>query len=315
MGTPEFATASLKALVDNDFEVVAVVTMPDKPAGRGQKLSESDVKKFAVEKNLPVLQPTNLKDAAFLAELQALKADLQVVVAFRMLPEVVWSMPTFGTLNLHGSLLPHYRGAAPINRALMNGETLTGLTTFFIEKEIDTGKIILREEVTIHDTDTAGILHDRMMEVGAQLLVKTIQAIENQDYPQIPQSEFITEGEVLKSAPKIFKEDCRINWNRTTWQTYNFVRGLSPYPAAWTEIERLKDNKLLNIKIFECQPLQQTHTLTSGTIVSDNKSELKIALSDGFLIIKELQMEGKKRLSTAEFLRGIDWQMFDNQCK
>ena len=236
MGTPDFAVESLKILVEGGGNVVAVITAPDRPAGRGKKLQESSVKVFATEKGIPVLQPLKLKNPLFLEELKNYKADLQVVVAFRMLPEVVWNMPKKGTINLHGSLLPQYRGAAPINWAIINGETETGVSTFFIEKEIDTGKIIYKEKLNIKPTDNAGIIHDQLMDLGAQLVLKTVKAIESCNYPQIDQDEF----QELKLAPKIFKEDCEINWAKNSSELYNLIRGLSPYPGAWTKINNKK---------------------------------------------------------------------------
>lgn len=304
MGTPEFATYSLKKLVNANYNIVGVVTTPDKPAGRGQKISESDVKKYAKTLQIPILQPQKLKSEAFIEELKALKADLQIVVAFRMLPEVVWNMPQYGTLNLHASLLPQYRGAAPINHAIINGETKTGVTTFFIEKDIDTGNIIYNQEVEIAKKDTAGTLHDKLMKTGAGLLLKTVDAIANKNYPNTPQSAVQVDGK-MKPAPKIFKNDCKIDWQQNTQKLYNFIRGLSPYPAAWTKIETKKDNKQLLLKIFECQPEIQQHNLPAGTIVSDNKTEFKVASSDGFIHVKMLQLQGRKQLKTNKFLTGI----------
>ena len=300
MGTPDFAVATLRALIENGQNVVAVVTAPDKPTGRGLKLSESPVKKYAVEKGLPVLQPEKLKNPAFLEELASYKADLQVVVAFRMLPEAVWNMPPMGTINLHGSLLPKYRGAAPINWAIINGEKVTGVTTFFIEKEIDTGKIIYTRELEIGENETAGELHDRMMECGATLVVETVQAISTGDYPQRDQ-EFTAD---LPSAPKIFKETTEINWENTAPQLHNFIRGLSPYPAAWT----LLFGKM--VKIFQALPVQdlpdQLSPLEDGnkTWYTDHKKLLYVSTAQGFLQILSLQIEGKKRMGTEEFLRG-----------
>ena len=234
MGTPEFAVASLKSLIESGFNVVAVVTAPDKPAGRGQKLQESDVKQYAKYLNIPILQPEKLKDAEFIDQLRELKADLNVVVAFRMLPEIIWSMPRLGTINLHASLLPQYRGAAPINWAIINGDKKTGITTFFIEKEIDTGKIIHFKEVEIAETDNAGTLHDKLMLSGAALLTETVSGIKTGIYPQLDQKSVLPEDSILHPAPKIFKETCKINWDNEIDKTYNFIRGLSPYPAAWT---------------------------------------------------------------------------------
>ncbi|WP_443938328.1 methionyl-tRNA formyltransferase [Pedobacter sp. MW01-1-1] len=295
MGTPDFAVASLNALVQANFDVVAVVTAPDKPAGRGQKLSESAVKKYAVEKGIPVLQPEKLKNPAFIEELKAFNADLQIVVAFRMLPEIVWNMPAKGTINLHGSLLPQYRGAAPINHAILNGEKESGVTTFFLKHEIDTGDIILSERVAINDDETAGELHDKLMEIGADLIVKTVKAVENGTYTEQPQPENAT----LKHAPKIFKEDCKIDWNKTTQEVYNLIRGLSPYPTAFTF---LNDKTL---KIFNAEVIDEKPSIQPGDFLSDGKTYLKYATADGFLKITDLQYEGKKRMPVEDFLRGM----------
>jgi len=301
MGTPEFAVASLKSLHEEGFNVVAVVTAPDRPAGRGQKLQESDVKRYAKEIQIPVLQPEKLKDPVFIEQLDSLKADLYVVVAFRMLPEIVWSKPPCGTINLHASLLPQYRGAAPINWAIINGENKTGVTTFFIEKEIDTGYIIHKEEIEITEEDNAGTLHDKLMQMGASVLVRTVTAIIAGNYPKISQHS----GDVLKTAPKIFKEHCKINWNNQVATIYNFVRGLSPYPTAWTIFANQQTNETFSAKIFETEKEPATHNLQPGTIVSDEKRWLKVALQDGYLNIKNIQAEGKKRLNIEEFLRGF----------
>lgn len=300
MGTPDFAVATLQRLVENCFEVVAAITAPDKPVGRGQKMSESPVKKFALSQGIPVLQPEKLKNKAFLEELANYKADLQVVVAFRMLPEAVWAMPKMGTINLHGSLLPQYRGAAPINWAVINGEIMTGVTTFFIEKEIDTGNIIFSENIEIKATDTAGDLHDRMMWIGGDLMVKTVKAIESGVYTSVKQ-DFSQE---LKPAPKIFKETCKIEWQKEARTIYDFVRGLSPYPAAWTTL----DGKVL--KIFETEIVDEELPELDNLIFedfmlkTDHKKHLLIQTLDRFLAIKSLQLEGKKRMTTEEFLRG-----------
>lgn len=297
MGTPDFAVATLQRLVENNLEVVAVVTAPDKPVGRGLKVSESPVKRYAVSQNIPVLQPEKLKNKIFLEELAAYRADLQVVVAFRMLPEAVWAMPPKGTINLHGSLLPQYRGAAPINWAVINGEKTTGVTTFFIEKEIDTGKIIFTDTLAIGENDSAGDLHDKMMGIGADLVVKTVKAIEAGDYPERPQD---FSGE-LKAAPKIFKETTEIDWARDAASLHNFVRGLSPYPAAWTT---LKDKQL---KIFETQVLTSVPAgleQVADWLYTDHKKTLVAAAGQGFLSLLSLQLEGKKRMTVEEFLRG-----------
>lgn len=294
MGTPEFAVASLKSLVESKSNVVAVITVPDKPAGRGQKLVSSPVKIYALAHHIPVLQPEKLRDPEFLIKLKSLDADLQVVVAFRMLPEVVWSMPRYGTFNLHGSLLPQYRGAAPINWAIINGETETGVTTFFIEKEIDTGKIIFRDVEPIHYDDDAGTVYERLMEKGAQLVVKTVEAIEAGQYPQEEQEE----SAEIKSAPKIFRETCEINWNRPAVEVFNFIRGLSPYPAAWTILNGL------SCKIFKTEVLQDELAGTPGEFRTDGKTYLNFKVNDGWISVKVLQLEGKRRMEIGEFLRG-----------
>jgi methionyl-tRNA formyltransferase len=302
MGTPEFAVESLKRLVTANYKIVGVVTVPDKPAGRGLKLQFSPVKQFALDKNLPVLQPEKLKDSEFIENLNQLSADLFVVVAFRMLPEVVWNMPLFGTINLHASILPQYRGAAPINWAIMNGETETGITTFFIEKEIDTGNIVFSEQVPIGISDSAGDLHDRLMEKGADLLIKTVGSIENGNTKAIPQKN-ITTGMVLKPAPKLNKEMCRISWNENSIKIYNKIRGLSPYPAAWSVLQNI--NTKVSVKIFESDFMNENSDDMPGTIITDAKKILKVKAADGFIFIKALQAEGKKKLSTQDFLRGF----------
>lgn len=296
MGTPEFAVPSLAILVQHQFNVAAVITAPDKPQGRGQKLGASPVKEFALQHNIPVLQPTNLKSLEFISELKSYQANLQVVVAFRMLPEAVWAMPAIGTFNLHASLLPQYRGAAPINWAIINGEKETGVTTFFLKHEIDTGSIIFQEKETIHPLDDVGMLYERLMKKGANLVLKTVQAIEKDSYPNEPQRE---SGE-LKHAPKIFKETCAINWNQTSEQVYNFVRGLSPYPAAWTIV----DGK--QYKIFKCSLKEAVGSRQSaaGHFETDNKTYLYIKTLDGYISVEEFQPEGKKRMKVDEFFRG-----------
>ncbi|MCF0073395.1 methionyl-tRNA formyltransferase [Dyadobacter sp. CY261] len=294
MGTPEFAVPSLQSLVENKSNVVAVVTVPDKPAGRGQKQTASPVKVYAESQGIPVLQPEKLKNPEFLEALKSYNADLQVVVAFRMLPEVVWSMPTKGTFNLHSSLLPQYRGAAPINWAIINGETETGVTTFFIEKDIDTGKIIFQDKEPISPEDNVGTLYERLMQKGAQLVVKTVEAIEAGNYPQEPQSE----PDDIKAAPKIFRETCEIDWKRSTVEIHNFVRGLSPYPAAWTTLNGL------SCKVFQTKPVNSDNEAQVGEYSTDNKSHLYFRTGDGWLAIEELQIEGKKRMEIGDFLRG-----------
>ena len=297
MGTPDFAVASLAALLNAGFNVVGVITAADKPAGRGQKLQESAVKKFAVEKGLNILQPEKLKNPEFLEELKALNADLQVVVAFRMLPEVVWNMPGKGTINLHASLLPQYRGAAPINWVIINGEKESGATTFFLKHEIDTGDILFAEKVEITDEMTASDLHDALMNLGADLLTQTVKAIESGEYQETPQESFaITE---LKHAPKIFKEDCKINWNKSNEEVFNLIRGLSSYPTAFTDFL----GKVLKIYLAEKEDIEPG--ISAGAFLTDHKTYLKFASKDGFICVKEIQQEGKKRMKIEEFLRGV----------
>ncbi|MCC7302823.1 MAG: methionyl-tRNA formyltransferase [Bacteroidia bacterium] len=300
-GTPEFAKTSLEALLNAGMDVCAVVTAPDKPAGRGKQLSASDVKKFAAEKGLKILQPANLKDEGFLGELRALNAGLFIVVAFRMLPEAVWKMPTKGTINLHASLLPRYRGAAPINHAIMNGEKITGVTTFFIREEIDTGNILFREEVPITEEDDAGTLHDKLMRAGSGLVIRTARAIENGSIQPVPQSE-LASGE-LPVAPKIFKETCRIRWTATAADLHRFVRGLSPYPAAWTEFH-CGSNSILPVKIFQVRT--SDHRLKPGEIFCEG-GHILIGCGEGSLDILSLQAAGKKRMPAADFLRGFSF--------
>lgn len=299
MGTPEFAVASLDALVQAGCNIVGVVTAPDKPAGRGMKLSESPVKRYAVIKGLRVLQPEKLKSPAFLEELESLRADLQVVVAFRMLPEVVWNMPPMGTINLHGSLLPQYRGAAPINWAVINGEKETGVTTFKLKHEIDTGDILLQERFAIGEDETAGEVHDKMKDIGAELLVETVRGLAEDKLEEVPQSSF---GEELRHAPKIFTETCRINWENGAVQIHNLVRGLSPFPGAFTTM----DAKTL--KIYRGKPEVIAHDHTPGEILTDGKHWLKFACKDGYLQVLDLQLEGKKRMTVEDFLRGYRFQ-------
>jgi methionyl-tRNA formyltransferase len=305
MGTPQFATASLKALVENGYNVAGVVTMPDKPAGRGYKLQPSAVKQYALQQGLKVLQPEKLKDETFLHELKQLQADLQVVVAFRMLPEVVWAMPPKGTFNLHASLLPQYRGAAPINWALINGEKETGVTTFFLSHEIDTGQILFREKTPIDDDDNAGTLHDRLMVMGAQLVLKTVDAIADNNIQPIPQQELLVNDAELKTAPKIYKETCRIDWNKTAVEVYNLIRGLSPSPTAWTELQGDSGTEPLHFKLYAGEVIERGKgTLPPGSIITDNKTFLDVALRDGLIRITDIQLSGKKRLKTTDFLRG-----------
>ncbi|MDR1763242.1 MAG: methionyl-tRNA formyltransferase [Dysgonamonadaceae bacterium] len=304
MGTPEFAVESLKALVENGYEVAGVVTVPDKPVGKHQStLQASAVKRYALEKNLPLLQPEKMKNPGFLEQLRAWDAGLQIVVAFRMLPEAVWNMPENGTFNLHASLLPQYRGAAPINWAIINGETETGVTTFFLDHEIDTGKIIFQEKTPISETDTAETVHDRLMRLGADLVLRTVDAIFAGKAQAVPQSEAAVDAASLKPAPKIFKETCQIDWNKSAKAVYNFIRGLSPYPAAVTEL-KTADGNPLNLKIFEAEKILKPHELPTGSIVSDGKKFMDVAATDGFIRLKSIQQAGKKRMNIEDFLRG-----------
>lgn len=305
MGTPDFAVGSLKALVDNGYQIVGVITAPDKPAGRGRQLSESAVKKYAVENGLKVLQPEKLKNPEFLAELESLKADLQIVVAFRMLPEVVWNRPPLGTFNLHASLLPQYRGAAPLNWAIINGERETGVTTFLLDQEIDTGRIIFQERIAIGENDSVGDLHDHMMEVGARLVLKTVDALAEDRVEAVEQTALMNTPERIKHAPKIFKDDCRIDWTRDTESVRNLIRGLSPYPAAWTELVHSQTAETLTAKIYSA--LRDNNHLPGapGTLQSDGKTFLKIACVDGWLSITDIQLSGKKRMKIEELLRGF----------
>ncbi len=296
MGTPEFAVASLDAICKGGYGVVGVITAPDRPAGRGMKLTESAVKKYANENGLRVLQPLKLKDPHFLEELRSLNADLQIVVAFRMLPEIVWKMPSMGTVNLHGSLLPQYRGAAPINWAIINGEKETGVTTFKLKQEIDTGDILMQEKFPIGKNETFGEVHDRMKEIGAGVLVQTIEGLVNGSLHEIPQSSIATEN--LRSAPKIFTDHCRINWSASVQNIHNLVRGLSPVPGAFTSFQ----GKMF--KIFRCEMETGDTAEVSGSFKCDGKTFLKFACQDGYLVVKELQMEGKKKLGIEDFLRG-----------
>lgn len=300
MGTPEFAVESLRALVDGGYNVVGVVTMPDKPMGRhGSVLQPSAVKQFAVERGLPVLQPERLKDEAFLDELRALRADLQIVVAFRMLPEVVWNMPPMGTFNLHASLLPQYRGAAPINWAVINGETETGITTFFLQHEIDTGRVIQQVRVPISDTDCVGDVHDRLMLLGGQLVTETVDRILDGTVQPVEQ-DTMADVATLKPAPKIFRETCRIDWSQPVKRIYDFIRGLSPYPAAWTEL----DGKV--VKIFTTEMRLEQHSAPVGTMLTDGRTYLDVVCTDGTLRLLSLQLAGKKRMSVTDFLHGYN---------
>ena len=300
-GTPDFAVESLKILIENGYNICGVITAPDKPAGRGMVMQQSAVKKYAQSKGLLILQPEKLKDTTFLLQVASLNADLHIVVAFRMMPEQLWSMPRLGTLNLHASLLPQYRGAAPINRAIMNGERTTGVTTFFLKHEIDTGDIILAEKVDIGHSETAGELHDRLKHIGAALILKTVQQIEKGNLCTTPQNSITTE---IKHAPKIFKNDCLINWSDKASHIFNQIRGLSPYPGAFTILKN-KNEKELTLKIYVATISESIEFLEAGKIISDNKSFLNIAASDGLISIKELQLEGKKRMTVVDFMRGF----------
>lgn len=307
MGTPEFAVESLKRLVEGGYNVVGVITMPDKPMGRhGSVLQASPVKQYAVSQGLRVLQPERLKDESFIEELRSLKADLQIVVAFRMLPEVVWNMPPMGTFNLHASLLPQYRGAAPINWAVINGDTETGITTFFLKHEIDTGEIIDQVRVPIADTDNVEVVYDKLMRLGGDLTLKTVDAILAGTVKTTPQEELAQVTE-LRPAPKIFKETCRIDWNKGVKAVYDFIRGLSPYPAAWTELHETAASQPVMLKIFESRKEFCTPEEAVGTVVTDGKSYLKVATTDGYIDILSLQLAGKKRMPVADFLRGFHY--------
>lgn len=306
MGTPDFAVESLRCLVEGGYNVVGVITMPDKPMGRhGSVLQPSPVKQYAVKKGLRVLQPTNLKNETFVEELSSLKADLQIVVAFRMLPEVVWNMPPMGTFNLHASLLPQYRGAAPINWAIINGDKETGITTFFLQHEIDTGEVIQQVRVPIADEDNVEVIHDKLMMLGGRLVTETVDAILAGTVKSVPQEELISlSEEELRPAPKIFKDTCRIDWGKGVKGVYDFVRGLSPYPAAWTELMNEEGSSQV-LKIFQTEKKFFSHEEKTGAVSSDGKTYLRIALTDGYLYIHSLQLAGKKRMPIADFLRGF----------
>jgi methionyl-tRNA formyltransferase len=304
MGTPEFAVATLGSLLMNGFNVVGVVTAPDKPSGRGRKMTRSAVKEFAEYSYLPIFQPENLKDPGFANNLRKLNADVFIVVAFRMLPEVIWKMPPMGTINLHASLLPHYRGAAPINHAIINGESITGVTTFLIDDKIDTGKILLREEIQIFPFENAGDLHDRLMKLGARLVIRTLAGLsQNTIIPQ-PQGKFLNNGESPKTAPKIYPENCDIDWNNDPCVIHNLIRGLAPYPGARSEFRKNKET--FSFKIFESQPEIADHKFRPGFIISDGKHFLRIACYQGFINVENIQLEGKNRMNTVEFLRGFN---------
>lgn len=304
MGTPEFAVASLDILIKNDYNVVGVVTVPDKPAGRGQQIQQSAIKKYAVEHNLNLLQPEKLKDENFIAELKSLKADVQFVVAFRMLPEVVWHMPKMGTYNLHASLLPKYRGAAPINWAIINGEKESGVTTFKLKHQIDTGNILFQEKVKIEPTTTAGELHDKLMLVGAELILKTVSEIER-SFVSGKELDFLPQDDQLAChAPKIFKEDCQIDWTKPGNEINNFIRGLSPYPTAFTQLKNGEDQIQL-VKIFNSKFEIFPPNHPNGLLLTDNKTYLKVFCEDGLIEVQEIQLQGKKKIGISEFLRGF----------
>jgi methionyl-tRNA formyltransferase len=307
MGTPDFAVESLRALVENGYRVVGVVTMPDKPVGRhGSILQGSPVKEYALSKGIPVLQPEKLKDEAFLSELRTLQADIQIVVAFRILPETAWDMPRFGTFNLHASLLPQYRGAAPVNWAIIHGEKQTGVTTFFLTHGIDTGRIIRQRPLPIAETDNAGIIHDKLMVAGAELVLETVDLVMTHEgrIETIPQENLYLDISELLPAPKLFTDTCRINWHQPAKAVYDFIRGLSPYPAAWTAIE-MPDGIDQSLKIYETEIVSKTHTLLPGSIISDIKTCLDIAVNDGYIRLLSVQLAGKKRLPIRDFLNGL----------
>jgi len=305
MGTPDFAVESLKILVENKYNIVGVITAPDKKAGRGQKINESAVKKYAAAQNLNILQPTNLKSEEFINEVKTLNANLQIVVAFRMLPEVIWNMPEIGTFNLHASLLPQYRGAAPINWAIINGEKETGVSTFFLQHKIDTGDIIAQEKVTIGENETAGELHDSLMLLGKDLVLKTVQDIEHDNVSPFPQNE----NQELKEAFKIFKPFCKINWQNPISEIHNHIRGLSPYPTAWTEFKNKETGELISSKIFRTEKELVQHDSALGTIIT-SKTTLKIAVNGGYINIIEMQLAGKKRMEMAALLNGFDFNNY-----
>ncbi len=304
MGTPDFAVGPLKTLVESGFNIVAVVTGMDKPQGRGRKIQPTPVKEFAVEHNIPVLQPEKLKNPEFVEELRSYKADLQIVVAFRMLPEVVWDMPKMGTFNLHAALLPQYRGAAPLNWAVINGEKKTGVTTFLLDKDIDTGRIMLQKEVAIEDNDTVGTVHDKLMLVGQDLVVETVEKLIDGSMKFVDQDSLIGKDTILKHAPKIFKEDCRINFENDGDTIRNLVRGLSPYPAAFTTIN--VKGKEMGLKVFECEVEKCQNHEIPGKLITDNKKFAKISCKNGYIYLTDIQLEGKKRMKIIEFLRGIN---------
>ena len=301
MGTPDFAVATLKTLVENNCNIVGVITAPDKPAGRGRKLQESAVKQYAKSQDLKILQPSNLKNEDFLTELKSLKANLQIVVAFRMLPKAVWQMPEFGTFNLHASLLPNYRGAAPINWAIINGETKTGVSTFFIDEKIDTGEMILQNEINIGPDETAGILHDKLMVIGSELVLDTVSLIKEGKAKTTPQ----VETETIKSANKLNKDNCKIDWGDSIFNIYNKIRGLSPYPAAWSTL--INNNEALDVKIYKADKELEEHNYDIGFILSTKKT-VKVAVKEGYIIIKEMKLPGKRNLDIKSLLNGYHFE-------
>ncbi len=306
MGTPEIAVASLDTILSNGFKVVGVITAPDKPAGRGRKIQYSPVKKYALEKGLFLMQPESLKNPDFQQQLKNIHPHVQVVVAFRMLPESVWNLPPMGTFNMHASLLPQYRGAAPINHAIINGETETGVTTFFLDKQIDTGKIIANRKTSVAPDDTAGSLHDKLKLMGAELVKETLEQILKGEIEPIDQAQLIQNPAELKKAPKIFKEDCRIRWDENAGKICNLIRGLNPVPGAFTEIDTGEESKFM-LKIFEALPIVEKHALATGKLITDNKTFIKISCKDGFVNVIDLQAAGKKRMKTEDFLRGYSF--------
>lgn len=307
MGTPDFAVESLRILVENDYNVVGVITMPDKPSGRGHKIQYSAVKKYALEKGLPLLQPEKLKDESFLEELKNWSADLQIVVAFRMLPEVVWDMPRLGTFNLHGSLLPQYRGAAPINWAIINGDKETGVTTFFLTHEIDTGKIIRQKKIKIEEQDNAGKIHDELMYLGAELVKETVDLILADKVDVVSQEQLITNEGELRSAPKIFKETCHIDWNKPASEIHNLIRGMSPYPSAWTELY-VPSKEPQMVKVYASEIVKANDILPAGSIKTDWKNYLYVACAGGYISVKEIQFAGKRAMQIDEVLRGYKFE-------
>ena len=297
MGTPDFAVTTLKTLVENNYTIVGVITAPDKPSGRGRKLNESAVKRYAISQDLNIMQPTNLKDEAFVEDLKAIKANLQIVVAFRMLPKVVWQMPEYGTFNLHASLLPNYRGAAPINWAIINGETTTGVSTFFIDEKIDTGAMILQEKVSIENNDNAGLLHDKLMGIGSELVLKTLALIEKGNVVTTPQPE----NAISKTAYKLNKDNCKIDWHKSIDTIYNKVRGLSPYPAAWSLL--VNGDEELDVKIYETTKINEDHNYPIGSVITSKKS-LKVAVKNGYINIINIKLPGKRAMQISDLLNG-----------